>query len=225
MSRIYAENVSCIEMVIGMKDVILILAPHTDDGELGCGGTIARFLEEGKDIYYVAFSTCKNALPDGCPSDRLEVELMRAMHSYGIDEDHIFVLDYPVRMFNSYRQQILDDMIKIGGAVSPKYVFAPSLNDVHQDHHVIAEEAIRAFKKTSLLAYEVPWNNFQFNNQAFIKLEKRHIEKKINAISCYESQKNRLYVAPDFTFGQARTHGVQVGVEYAEVFELVRWIF
>ncbi len=208
-----------------MSEVVLILAPHTDDGELGCGGTIARFLEEGKDLYYVAFSTCRNSVPSGCPVDRLEKELRLAMKSYKINDDHLFVLDYPVREFNSHRQAILDDMIRIGNRLYPKYVFAPSLNDVHQDHHVIAEEAIRAFKKTTLFAYEVPWNNFQFNNQTFIKLERRHIDQKIAAIACYESQRMRAYAASDFTLGQARTHGVQVGCEFAEVFEMVRWIF
>ena len=207
------------------KEVVLILAPHTDDGELGCGGTIARFLEEGKDLYYVAFSTCGNSVPEGYPVDRLEKELRLAMKSYKIDDEHLFVLDYPVREFSSHRQEILDDMIKISNKLHPKYVFAPSLNDIHQDHHVIAEEAIRAFKKTTLFSYEVPWNNFIFNNQTFIKLEKKHINQKIAAIGCYESQKMRPYASPDFTIGQARTHGVQVGCEYAEVFELVRWIF
>ena len=43
---------------------VLILAPHTDDAELGCGGTIARFLEEGKKIYVAAFSTARASLPD-----------------------------------------------------------------------------------------------------------------------------------------------------------------
>ena len=208
-----------------MGDVVLILAPHTDDGELGCGGTIARFLEEGKDVYYVAFSSCRNTVLPGCPVDRLEKELRLAMKSYKIDIEHLFILDYPVRKFNAHRQEILDDMIKIGNKLKPEYVFAPSINDVHQDHHVIAEEAIRAFKKTTLLAYEVPWNNLQFNNQTFIKLERRHIDQKMAAIACYKSQKTRAYTAPDFTLGQARTHGVQVGSEFAEVFELVRWIF
>ncbi len=208
-----------------MEDVVLILAPHTDDGELGCGGTIARFLEEGKDLYYVAFSTCRNSVPKGYPPDSLEKELRLAMKSYGIDDDHLYILDYPVREFSSHRQEILDDMIRIGNKLHPKYVFAPSLNDVHQDHHVIAEEAIRAFKKTTLLAYEVPWNNLLFNNQTFIKLERRHVDQKMAAIACYESQKIRPYAAPDFTLGQARTHGVQIGCEFAEVFELVRWVF
>lgn len=207
-----------------MKDTVLVLAPHTDDGELGCGGTIARFIEEGKEVYYVAFSICKTSLPDGFPPNQLEMELKKAMNTYGIDENKLYIFDYPVREFWSFRQNILDSMIEIGRKICPNIVLAPSKHDIHQDHIVIAEEAYRAFKKTTLLSYEIPWNNLSFNNQAFVKLEKRHIENKIKAISCYETQKNRPYTKPDFTFSQAKMHGVQVGCEYAEVFELVRWV-
>lgn len=207
-----------------MKDTVLVLAPHTDDGELGCGGSIARFIEEGKDVYYAAFSTCKSSLPDGFPPNTLEIELKNAMKTYGIDENRLFIFDYPVREFWAYRQKILDSMIEINKQINPDYVLAPSKHDIHQDHIVIAEEAMRAFKKTTLLSFEIPWNNLSFNNQAFVKLEKRHIEKKISAIACYETQRNRAYTIEDFTWGQARMHGVQAGCEYAEVFELVRWV-
>ena len=54
---------------------ILILAPHTDDGELGCGGSIARFIEEGKDVYYVAFSTAEESVEHGLPKNILEIEV------------------------------------------------------------------------------------------------------------------------------------------------------
>lgn len=207
-----------------MNDTVLILAPHTDDGELGCGGTIARFLEEKKELYYVVFSTCHNSVPTGLPKDILEKEFIFATEKYGIERNHIFILDYPVREFNFHRQAILEDMIRIKNEINPNYVFAPSLHDIHQDHHVIAEEAIRAFKKTTLLAYEVPWNNLTFDNQVFIKLEEKHIRKKLEVISCYESQNMRPYMAKDFTKGQAKVNGIKVGFEFAEVFEAVRWI-
>ena len=44
---------------------VLILAPHTDDGELGCGGTIAKLIEEGSEVYYAAFSVCETSVPEG----------------------------------------------------------------------------------------------------------------------------------------------------------------
>ena len=208
-----------------MKENILVLAPHTDDGEFGCGGTIARLLEEGHNVYYVAFSTCRASVPVGERADILAIELREAMKVFGISDSHTFVLDYPVRNFSAHRQAILDDMLSIAKKTSPTKVFAPSIHDIHQDHKVIAEEAMRAFKKTNLFAYEVPWNNFTFSNQAYYRLEKRHIEIKRKAIECYKTQQSRAYSSEDFTYGQMRVHGVQVGCEYAEVFEIVRMIF
>lgn len=204
---------------------VLILAPHTDDGEFGCGGAIARFLEEGKQVYYVAFSTCRASVPEGEAEDVLEKELLLAMQSFGIPRERVVILDYPVRRFAEYRQNILDDMIRIKKEIAPTMVFAPSLNDVHQDHYVIAKEAMRAFKNTTLLAYEVPWNNFTFHNQVYITLSEMQLQKKIDAIACYRTQQKRTYAAKEFTIGQACVHGVQAGCKYAEVFEAVRWIF
>lgn len=207
-----------------MKKKVLILAPHTDDGEFGCGGTIAKFLEEGREVFYVAFSICEESVPKGMPKDILKQELLKSMDSYGIATDNVIILNYPVRNFNSYRQKILDDMIVIGKKVNPDLVFMPSIQDIHQDHRTIAEEAMRAFKKTSLLGYELPWNNFSFNNQTYILLDEKHLNSKISAISCYATQTKRDYADPLFTKGLARSHGVQVGKHYAEVFETVRWI-
>lgn len=206
-----------------MKNKVLVLAPHTDDGEFACGGTIARFLEEGREVYYVAFSTCRASVPEGESEDVLRIELLNSMKHYQILESNIIILDYPVRNFKDYRQNILDDMIKIGNRIKPDLVLMPSIHDIHQDHNTIAQEAMRAYKRTSLLGYEVPWNNFSFDNQTYMILEDRHIEKKIGAIACYKTQAKRDYSDPDFIRGLARAHGVQIGKKYAEVFETVRW--
>lgn len=208
-----------------MDEKVLVLAPHTDDGELGCGGTIARLLEEKKEVFYIAFSTCRESVPEGLPDNILEKELLQATKTLGIRQENVIILDFPVREFWGHRQKILDEMIRIGKEIKPSIILAPSQHDIHQDHHVIAEEAMRAFKKKTLFAYEVPWNNFTFNNQIYVKLEEKHLEKKIEAISCYESQRGREYVSRDFIYGQAKVHGVQIGQKYAEIFEAVRYIF
>ena len=54
---------------------ILVLAPHTDDGELGLGGTISRLIEKGKKVTYVAFSTAQQSVPKGFPKDILKTEV------------------------------------------------------------------------------------------------------------------------------------------------------
>jgi len=46
---------------------ILVLAPHTDDGEFGCGGSIAKFTMDGKNVFYAAFSTAEKSVPDHLP--------------------------------------------------------------------------------------------------------------------------------------------------------------
>lgn len=203
---------------------VLVLAPHTDDGEFGCGGTIAKLVEYGVDVFYTAFSICEKSLPEGLPEDTLKKELLVATGVLGIKKENVITLNYPVRDFPKYRQDILDDMIRLSKDVKPHLVIMPSINDIHQDHHTVASEAMRAFKKVSLLGYELPWNNFSFRNQVFSSLEERHIEKKIESTKCYKSQYGRDYLNPDYVKGVMRAHGVQIGVKYAEVFETDRWI-
>ena len=193
------------------KERILAIAPHTDDIEFGCGGTIAKLLEDGCDVHAVAFSICEESVPNGFPKDALKNEFMLSMRSFGLADDHIHILNYRVRRFNERRQDILEDMIKLRKTINPSIVFAPSVHDTHQDHNCIAEEAIRAFKTVTLLAYEVPWNHLTFDNTCFIKLENRHIEAKIEALHHYETQAFRAYATKEMVLGQAYCRGIQGG--------------
>ena len=56
-------------MILNSYNNILVLAPHTDDGELGLGGTISKLIELGKKVTYVAFSTAQQSVPEGFPKD------------------------------------------------------------------------------------------------------------------------------------------------------------
>ncbi len=204
---------------------ILVLAPHTDDGELGCGGSIAKFLEEGKEIYYIVFSTAQTSVKKGFSKNILEIEVKKATSILGISPENLIIYHYPVRRFPQYRQEILEELIKLKRKINPNLVFIPSINDIHQDHRVIAEEGLRAFKRQSLLGYEEPWNNIVFATRSFIPLEKKHVEKKVEALNCYRSQKHRAYLNQDLIWSLAKTRGVQIEGEYAEAFEVMRWIF
>ena len=88
----------------------------------------------------------------------------------------------------------------------------------------MAQEGMRAFKKTTILAYEMPWNNITFSTQLFIKLEKRHIERKVAALREYESQIEKSYATDKFIMSLAHTRGVSIDTAYAEAFEVVRWV-
>jgi len=205
-------------------DTALVLAPHTDDGELGCGGTISRLIEAGRKVIYVAFSTCKESVPEGFPEDILEQEVKKATGVLGIPGENLIILDYRVRWFTSHRQEILEDMVRINRTHRPDLVLLPSSYDVHQDHHTIYEEGRRAFKRTTLLGYELPWNNFEYASTCYIALQQHHLDRKVKAMEQYESQNKRGYTSSEIITNTARFRGMQAAVELAEAFEVIRWI-
>lgn len=204
------------------KQNILVLAPHTDDGELGLGGTIASFINRGKNVTYVAFSTAEDSVPEGMPKDILKTEVIAATRELGIKPNNLIIYNYQVRKLNYLRQEILEQLIKLRKSNNFDLVFIPSLHDIHQDHATIAQEGLRAFKNTTILGYELLWNNLTFNTQCFVKLTKEDIDVKLKALHQYRSQGKRDYLSDDFIISLARTRGVQVGCEYAEAFEVVR---
>jgi len=208
--------------VIGAWQKVLVLAPHTDDGEFGCGGTMARLVEAGADVRYVAFSIATRSLPEGFAPDTLAREVREATAELGIPEANLTVHDFDVRTFPDHRQEILELLIEIWNEWQPDAVFQPSHHDVHQDHQTIAQEGLRAFKRTTILGYEIPWNNFDFAYQAYFALEPAHLDCKIAALAKYASQQHRRYANEEYVRNLARTHGINVNREYAEVFQVYR---
>ena len=202
----------------------LVLAPHTDDGEFGCGGTMARLVEEGTDVRYVAFSIATRSLPEGFAPDTLAREVAEATAELGIPAGNLTVHDFDVRTFPDHRQEILELLIELWNEWEPDVVFQPSLHDIHQDHQTVAAEGLRAFKRTTILGYEIPWNNLDFAYQAYFALEQRHVERKAEALMKYASQQHRRYADPEYVWNLARTHGINVNREYAEVFQVYRLI-
>jgi len=205
-----------------MTKKVLVISPHTDDGELGCGGSISRFIEEGYDVSYVALSSCEKSVPPQYPCDILKREVRKATAVLGITEPILY--EYEVREFPRLRQEILDTLIGLRNELRPEMVFTPSSFDTHQDHKTTREETLRAFKQSTILGYEQPWNNITFNTLAFVSLKESHIQKKIDALCCYETQKNRAYLGKDFIRGLALTRGVQIEEKYAEAFEVIKWV-
>ena len=206
-----------------MFDKVLVLSPHTDDGEIAAGGTITRLVEEYKEIYYAAFSSCEISVPKGFPEDVLERECKKATEIIGVKSENVILMDYEVRTFPLHRQEILDDMIALNKQIKPDLVLVPSSNDIHQDHQTVYKEALRAFKKTSSIwGYEHPWNNLTFTTDIFVRLEGKHIEKKIEAMKQYESQDFRPYFDEKYIKALAYTRGTQVDYPFAETFELLR---
>jgi LmbE family N-acetylglucosaminyl deacetylase len=146
------------------------------------------------------------------------------MQALGLGPEQIRYHRFKVRHFPEYRQQILQTLIDLRTELQPDIILLPSLNDIHQDHQVISNEGLRAFKKSSILGYEMPWNNIVFETRCFVELQERHLALKIAALNKYASQQHRAYLSADFIRGLAITRGTQFESNYAEAFEVVRWI-
>lgn len=197
---------------------VLVLSPHTDDGELGAGGTIAKLLEEGSEIHYIAFSQ---------PSEELKEECERALRIFRQKDKgiHIHILNFKSRVFPKYRQEILQTIYDLNEKYNPDLVLTPSTNDNHQDHQVITQEAIRTFKKCTILGYELPWNVINFIENCFIPIEDRHLQLKTASLAQYYSQHGRHYFCPEYIRAVAYSRGGQIGGGYAEAFEVIKVVY
>ncbi len=122
------------------------------------------------------------------------------------------------------RQEILEELIVLRDRIRPQLVFLPSSEDIHQDHLTIFNEGLRAFKFSSILGYELIWNNRSFSTDCFIKVSAGQLDRKVEALYQYETQRGRSYMDPNFIRALAKVRGTQIGTEYAEAFEVVRLV-
>jgi LmbE family N-acetylglucosaminyl deacetylase len=203
---------------------ILILAPHTDDGEWGAGASIARWVREGHEVWSIAFSAAEESVQLGFPIDILRMENISAMAELGVAADKVRVLNQKVRYFPRDRQEILEQMIRLRNEINPELILVPSSYDTHQDHAVIFQESFRAFKRSSILGYEIPWNNRRSELTYFQEIAEADLACKVRAISCYKSQQFRVPNFEEFIRTLAVQRGFQVGRRYAEAYEVIRWV-
>ena len=202
---------------------VLVLAPHPDDAELGCGGLISLLSERNIEVTICVFSLCEQSIPEGFCKDVLRTEGLNSALVMGMAKQNLINKKYPVRRFDEHRQDILEEIVQIRRELQPDLVLMPSLDDIHQDHEVIAKQATRAFKTTKLLSYELPWNQMKSNLNFFVKLSKDHIDTKVAALACYESQKHRTYTG-NFLYNLAHVRGVMCGTELAEAYFVQKWV-
>ncbi len=192
----------------------LFISAHTDDAEFGAGATIARLVEEGHKVTVIALSYCGNK--------ELKGEMNNACNVLGVHSTEIH--DYPVRRFSENRQNLLDKLLEIKEKYKPDVVFTFSKHDIHQDHKVIYEESVRAFKDLNIYGYSFPHNNLEFPASCFFKVDESHVKAKMVALTCYKSQHKRRYMDKEVLNSNLLYRGLQAGTKYAECFELIKQV-
>ncbi|MEQ6123917.1 PIG-L family deacetylase [Pseudotenacibaculum sp. MALMAid0570] len=198
--------------------VILAIAPHLDDIELGLGATIHK-LSENNTIHYLGLS-----MPPLVEKEVFMKEFWESCKHLKLSKDRMVLKDYNPRDLFKDRMDILQLFYDTNKSVKPDIVFVPNSKDIHQSHQVAYQEARRAFKYSTILGYELPWNSMTFDMDVFIEISEDNIKAKQASINSFETQKHRMFFSNDIITDLAKLRGKQIGKDFAECFELTRII-
>lgn len=205
---------------------VLVLSPHTDDAEVGCGATIAKHVMNGDKVKFVTFSGCEDSLPEGMDSQQLVVEHGNAMavlrvYDWSVDK-------YPVRLFQNSENDIRDSIYKyIRVGFKPDIVYTPWLGSLHQDHRVIARctEQVCRHVDITVLGYYVCDDGVGFAPRYFEGLEEKHVLKKLESLLCYKTQSELRSWWNQATFmAYLRYWSPSTSHEWTEAFEIIRLV-
>jgi LmbE family N-acetylglucosaminyl deacetylase len=201
------------------KKNVVVFGAHPDDFEVGCAGTILKYLRDINLRIYVM----SDRYEDGKMRDLDDQK--RAFKLLGLSKVPVEVYDIPTRIFHDFRSKIRNILYEISTQSDVDVVFTPPINDIHQDHLVLADEVLRLFREKTIFGFEVIRSGYNFRPQMHVKLTEKIVELKIKAAQSYKSQwsttkSGGYYFAADVMKGLMRARGAQFGLEYAEAFEI-----
>ena len=196
---------------------VCFIGAHPDDIEIGCGALIARIAGLA-DVRCVTFSNNqKNPLLGA-----LVEEHYASMGTLGVPRERVNLLEFETRRFQEYRQDILEEMIHILREDDPDIVFVHSKSDVHQDHGVLTQEALRAFRGRTVLGFDVIRSSYGFFPDFLVGVDECDVQKKLDALACYKTYEGKYYFSPDVTRATLIRNGAICERPFAEGFDILR---
>ncbi len=192
---------------------VLAVGCHPDDIELGCGGTLAKHIERGDNVYVLVLTNGEKGkhhphLQECLASMRkLRVkEFFFGNFSDGYVRDNHMVVDY------------IESIIK---RLNINRVYTHFPNDTHQDHRNCSRAVSAAARKIrEIFLYQGPSTHPMFEPHYFIEISKPQLDKKIQSLKCYKSQIKKGIVNVDWVKSLAGVHGIYCNTQYAEAFAL-----
>lgn len=222
------------------KERLLVIAPHSDDEVLGCGGLISKIKSSGGKVYVLIFNLGFEKDDTIESQEKRKNEVKSAMDVLNVDDYHL-VNDRPDnnRDLDAKPLHSLIEVIETTSNVSlekiaPTMVAIPTIFSHHQDHVHVHHACIAALRPIStpvsnvVLSYEAPehsrWSaNGIFEPNLFVEID-NEIDDKIEAFMKYESQVRPGGRDADSIRNQARYRGQEVGKELCEAFYVHRFI-
>lgn len=198
---------------------IFFIGAHPDDIELGAGALIAN-LAGKSEMFCITLSD--NQINPALKN--VVREHQASMRILGIDEDHDIVSEFETRRFKQFRQEILEYLYTLNKKYKPDIVFVHSASDLHQDHSVVTQESLRAFRGTSLFGFDVIRSSHGFFPCLLIEIEESDVEKKIAALNAYDTYADKYYFSAELTRAILIRNGAIAERKYAEGFDIFRMV-
>lgn len=198
---------------------VAFIGAHPDDIELGCGALIAHIARQTEMRCVTLSDNQKN--PD---LKNLIGEHYHSMAVLGVPAENVILGQFETRRFPQARQEILEYLIQLNRSFKPEIVFVHTHSDLHQDHATVTEEALRAFRGTTVLGFDVIRSSYGFFPSFLVEVTEADVEKKLAALAEYKTYASRYYFDPDVTRATLVRHGALAERPYAEGFDILRII-
>lgn len=200
----------------GKKPRILCLGAHPDDIEIGCGGTILRFINEKPDAQFrwVVFSGSKIRNNEALESSSL---FLKEIISKKID-----INDFRESYFPFIGAEIKDYFERIKREFNPDLIFTHHIGDAHQDHNLISKLTWNTFRNHFIIEYEIPKYDGDLGTpNLYVYLDESLVQRKINNLcNIFCSQKKKSWFSKESFRSLLRIRGIESNspTKYAEAF-------
>lgn len=196
---------------------LLFLGAHPDDIELGCGALLSHIAGKAQVLCVTLSDNRENPELEG-----LVEEHRRSMALLGVPDDRVVLRDFSTRNFPRDRQRILEYLYELNRQERPDLVFAHSRADMHQDHNVVTDEALRAFRGTTVLGFDVIRSSHGFFPHFLVEVSEADVERKIAALAAYRTYADKYYFRPEVTRATLVRNGALAERPFAEGFDILR---
>ena len=196
---------------------VCFIGAHPDDIEIGAGALIAQIASKTELLCVTLSDNQKNPA-----LNNLVEEHYRSMDVLGVPRQKVVLGQFETRRFPHARQEILEYLIDLNRQFRPDIVFVHTKADIHQDHGTVTEEALRAFRGTTVLGFDVIRSSYGFFPNFLVEVSAEDVEKKIAALSEYRTYDSRYYFNPEITRATLIRHGALAERPYAEGFDILR---
>jgi N-acetylglucosamine malate deacetylase 1 len=196
---------------------VLFIGAHPDDIELGCGALIANIAATTEVLCLTLSDNLKNPA-----LQNVVEEHYRSMAILGVPRDHDRVEPFETRRFPHARQEILEYLFQLNRQFRPDIVFVHSKADIHQDHNVATEEALRAFRGTTVLGFDTLRSSYGFFPHFLVEVSEQDMERKVQALKEYSTYGEKYYFDPSVLCATLIRHGALAERPYAEGFDILR---